>query len=765
MRRQRQAGRTACWGGGVSAVLLALSGLCLGQAELVRVQPLSGSADTVAVSDSAAYVGGTFSFVGPRTGSGALVNAETGTLSADLGVGEVSKAIFDGSGGYYLAGAFESIHGQPRENLARIDRNGDPFSSFVPVDHGFFQIETLALDEAGERLYAGGESFYSNAPSPQLTAFDSITGSILPWNPQSDGEVRHLVVTPDGKTLFAAGAFREIGGASRLHLAALDTSTATALPWNPELDEPAHVTSMALSPDGTQLYLGGILPYPDNPHGFSDVIAVFDTATGAALADPLRLEPPGATALDFAVSHDGSRLFVGGAFNQIAGESRSQLAEIDTAAWTVSPWVISADGKVQSVELSPDDSTLYLGGDFFTVNNQPRSRAAAVSTEKGQLLPWNPSASSRVQTVSSSPDSSTVFIGGRFNSLGGRPRDYLAAFSIADGELTDWAPEASNTVSALELDTQRGILYASGPFSRIDNKTRRGLAAMDATSGSLLDWNPGSRVNLIGGSELLLLGRTSLYGQWPIGPQSFALDSGQTTPWAPDLWLMDLIFAGGTSPVSGRISAAVLSEDKTSVFLGGPFRRVNDVNRYALGSVSASNGTLLPWDPGLKAPPLDPDNTLISIQALALDPQHSILVVGGELETSFGSAHQHLVALDPGTGELLDWMPEAPPISMDHNALTSLLILPEHRLLIVGVSGHFSDPSQNPVIGYDLLTGALRPVVSHVPYVTPHVEINAIRISPDGSRLVVAANEFVAIYDTSGLQGLVTHAKNFWLYQ
>src|SRR5262245_18145637 len=73
------------------------------------------------------YFGGSFSYVGPPTGGGAVVDAGTGAALRPYQRidGRVLTIAPDGSGGWYLGGSFTRVHGHPRGNLAHLDANGN----------------------------------------------------------------------------------------------------------------------------------------------------------------------------------------------------------------------------------------------------------------------------------------------------------------------------------------------------------------------------------------------------------------------------------------------------------------------------------------------------------------------------------------------------------------------------------------------------------------------------------------------------------------
>jgi trimeric autotransporter adhesin len=144
------------------------------------------------------YLGGVFTTLGPRSGSGLEFNTTTGTrvTTAPEVTGRIERVISDGAGGWYIAGGFSHVAGVARAELAHILPDG-----------------TLDLDFA---------------PAP-------------------GGAVRAMLL--DGATLYVGGDFSSIGGQSRNYLAALSATTGNATSFDPSPRTVGH--------HGNFFYLGG----------------------------------------------------------------------------------------------------------------------------------------------------------------------------------------------------------------------------------------------------------------------------------------------------------------------------------------------------------------------------------------------------------------------------------------------------------------------------------------------------------------------------
>src|SRR5215831_2204369 len=72
------------------------------------------------------YIGGDFTRIGPVTGCGVPLDTGSGAPAAGFPVivGDVSCALADGSGGWFVGGDFTSVGDQARTNLAHVLADG-----------------------------------------------------------------------------------------------------------------------------------------------------------------------------------------------------------------------------------------------------------------------------------------------------------------------------------------------------------------------------------------------------------------------------------------------------------------------------------------------------------------------------------------------------------------------------------------------------------------------------------------------------------------
>src|SRR5262249_434877 len=142
-----------------------------------------------------------------------------------------------------------------------LDATTGAASSWSPGADG--GVDALAVSGSGSTVYVGGG--FASIPEYGLVnsiggearnfiaALDATTGHATTWNPDANGVVDALAISPS--TLYAGGDFTSIGGQARAHIAALDRTTGSATSWNPNALNDG-VGALAVGPDGS-LWVGG----------------------------------------------------------------------------------------------------------------------------------------------------------------------------------------------------------------------------------------------------------------------------------------------------------------------------------------------------------------------------------------------------------------------------------------------------------------------------------------------------------------------------
>jgi Concanavalin A-like lectin/glucanases superfamily/PKD domain len=180
---------------------------------------------------------------------------------------------------------------------------------------------------------------------------------------------------------------------------------------------------------------------PGTPAGSSQQVAranilAFDITTGNLITS--FNHSLNAQGLRVVASPDGSRIYVGGDFTTVDGQTRNHIAAFDTATGALdTSFHPSVSSRIRGIAVS--NTSVYYGGNFFNVNGVARTRLAASTASNGALLPWAPTADdNEVFAMVMAPDQSRVIIGGRFQSFNGQPHSDIAAADPTTGGTATW---------------------------------------------------------------------------------------------------------------------------------------------------------------------------------------------------------------------------------------------------------------------------------------------------------------------------------------
>ncbi|WP_146069834.1 PKD domain-containing protein [Cryobacterium sp. M15] len=224
----------------------------------------------------------------------------------------------------------------------------------------------------GNTVYAGGE-FTRARPAGSaagvnevvrnnLLAYNLSTGVLVEsFNPDLNGAVRSLVASTDGTRLYAGGFFTTVGGVARYRLAAFDTVSGSLVSsWAPTVN--ASVKSLATF--GDTVYVGGVFT---TASGIArNQIAAFAASNGA-----LRVwsgEPVGGSVNTMAVSPDGTKVLIGGSFTSYNGSDAPGygMAATDAVTGASLPWAVNALIRNAGVNGAITSLTSSAAGAFGT---------------------------------------------------------------------------------------------------------------------------------------------------------------------------------------------------------------------------------------------------------------------------------------------------------------------------------------------------------------------------------------------------------------
>src|SRR5690606_24738833 len=154
--------------------------------------------------------------------------------------------------------------------------------------------------------------------------------------------------------------------------------------------------------------------------------------------------------------------------------TRNNMLAFNVTTGQLTSFAPSFNGQINAVAVSPDKTRVYVGGEFTSVNGQTRRRLAAFDAQTGALIsnfapPVNYDVDALVAT------NTKVYAGGSFLGVGSQDRQYLAAFNASNGALLDWAPQATGgTVSAITINPEGTKVVVGGSFTKLNGSSNPG---------------------------------------------------------------------------------------------------------------------------------------------------------------------------------------------------------------------------------------------------------------------------------------------------
>jgi hypothetical protein len=646
------------------------------------------------------YIGGDFQRVGPPMYGGTPLDRNTGlpVHTAPLPNDQAHAVVPDGQGGYYLAGSFTAVGGQPRNRIAHVSASGQLLPFGGDAGSGFAQGRVERMLKQGNTLYAvhrgeevtttevegytgpistaNGAPLWSNAvvdgpvaqvlPAPgsgwylvggfrhvaglrrEGIARVSANGAVHPWDPQVNGPVTHAVIV--GDVMYLSGCFNGVLGQTRFFMAAIDMGTGTLLPFNVEFftafGTPGCLGPTTVLPFAGKLYLRG--PF-EGANGVLGETLWVDGFTGQTATAPFTHD-----GFLHRITAHGGVAWITGSFTQINGEARNGFAMVDLQTGQLLPTPFTLGGGTVSGVL-PDGTGLFLRGDFTSVNGEPRSGLARVELPSGQPTAWAPQVDAPVTQFFL--ESGVLYMSGGFTAVNGQPRSGIAALSASSGALTSWQPQLAGLGDVLGVSGNGVFFHKPGGVFTTLGPTEWRVVALNATTGVPTGWqvqvSPGMApaVGQVNGlavvdDHMIIAGAfTAVNG---IPNQHLAkviLATGEVVPWLP--------------AVNGPVRSIAFSGD--SLYLCGGFSAVGGVPRSGLAGLRISTGELLPFNPQLQ----DQSSPFFRLQSLAL-AGNTLYVAGDFLRSS--PLRADLAAVDVVTGALLNWAPVnfLEPFAGDH---------------------------------------------------------------------------------------------------
>ncbi|MGZ4536471.1 MAG: PKD domain-containing protein, partial [Nocardioidaceae bacterium] len=336
---------------------------------------LDGKVEAIAQVGNTVLIGGTFTQVQEPT-AGAPVLARSGIAAFDATTGavsttfaptidgEVTTIVPSGDGtSVFVAGYFNTVNGVTTRKVTKLTISTGAAVAGFKAAIANANVQDMRLVR-GQLVIAGAFTTVGGQPRGQMASLDPTTGKLTTFlqhtfaGPLNGGTatVNKIDATPDGSRILGLGNFSTVDGQPRSLLFLLDTSGTTSVlsPWSTSFFAPGcsrsfdtYMRDLDISPDGTFAVVS-------TTGAYGGVTSPCDTQTRWDLTNQNPNQQPvwrNVTGGDttYAVAVSGSAVYVGGHFrwanNPYAGDSagagavpREGIAALDPATGLPLSW-------------------------------------------------------------------------------------------------------------------------------------------------------------------------------------------------------------------------------------------------------------------------------------------------------------------------------------------------------------------------------------------------------------------------------------------
>ena len=334
--------------------------------------------DLAVQTDGKILVGGEFNTlagqsrnrIGRLNGDGSLDT----TFDAGAAIGTIFPMALQTDGKILVGGKFTQLGGQTRNRIARLNADGSLDSVFDPgVTYAFSAaVWSLVVQPDGRILVGGTFDSLGGQPRRMIGRLNANGAVDLSFDPGANNRVNTVALQPDGKILLG-GNFTQLGGQTRNRIGRLNADGTLDQSFDPGANQ--FVAVLAVQADG-KILVGG---------DFTTLAGQVRNRIGRLNADgSLDADfDPGADVgvSSLAVQADG-KMLVAGDFTALGGQTRNHIGRLNADGSLDMAFDPGANQGVNTgvgaLALQADGKAL-VGGDYRTLSGQARTNLARLN--------------------------------------------------------------------------------------------------------------------------------------------------------------------------------------------------------------------------------------------------------------------------------------------------------------------------------------------------------------------------------------------------
>ena len=357
----------------------------------------------------------------------------------------VNSIDVDSSGKIYVGGEFYGTSGSTSRKFLRFNSNGTLDTTFKSEGLGNLagaqSVEKIIVSRypsTSDKIYVGGSFTEYSYDSTGVTVYrlirlnnDGTLDNTFNIGTGFNSTVYDIVEDSSGN-LYIGGAFTTFSGQSNNNkIIKLNSSGQKISSFNTGLgfrlgtattSSSAYILSLALSPDETKLYVGGVFTTYDSSTVNANRLARLNTSDGSL--DNTFDMTTGADATVTSIKLSTNGLYVGGSFTSILGSSINRIARITTGG-TIDNTFNVGTGFNSVVNTIAEDinKDIYVGGGFTTFTGATNRRIVRLNSDGSKDTSFNNQGTNgfenSVNTIFVDNSNSIIYTGGLFTTYSG----------------------------------------------------------------------------------------------------------------------------------------------------------------------------------------------------------------------------------------------------------------------------------------------------------------------------------------------------------